>query len=64
MDVCKTGSEHIRSLRDGRAVYIDGDLVPDVTVHPAFRNAVASAASNPSIAAKYCPDELHADRTC
>ncbi len=28
-----------------RAVYIDGALVPDVTVHPAFRNAVASIAT-------------------
>src|SRR5262245_7705113 len=45
MDVCKTGSEHIRSLRDGRAVYIDGEHVPDVTVHQAFRNAIASAAA-------------------
>jgi hypothetical protein len=30
MDICKTGAEHIRSLQDGRAVYIDGELVPDV----------------------------------
>jgi 4-hydroxyphenylacetate 3-monooxygenase len=42
---CKTGQEHIQSLRDGRTVYIDGTLVDDVTTHPAFRNAVASAAS-------------------
>ena len=42
---CKTGAEHIESLRDGRTVYIDGALVDDVTTHPAFRNAVASAAS-------------------
>lgn len=41
---CKTGAEHIRSLRDGRTVYIDGKLVDDVTTHPAFRGAVASAA--------------------
>src|SRR5271157_1693160 len=41
---CKTGLEHIRSLRDGRTVYIDGKLVDDVTTHPAYRNAVASAA--------------------
>ena len=27
MDICKTGAEHIRSLQDGRAVYIDGELV-------------------------------------
>jgi 4-hydroxyphenylacetate 3-monooxygenase len=42
---CKTGADHIRSLRDGRTVYIDGELVDDVTEHPAFRNAVRSAAA-------------------
>ena len=41
---CKTGAEHLASLRDGRAVYIDGELVADVTAHPAFRNACRSAA--------------------
>jgi 4-hydroxyphenylacetate 3-monooxygenase len=45
MAVCKTGAEHIRSLQDGRKVYIDGELVDDVTTHHAFRNSVASAAS-------------------
>jgi 4-hydroxyphenylacetate 3-monooxygenase len=44
MTSCKTGAEHIKSLKDGRTVYIDGDLVPDVTEHPAFRNSVKSAA--------------------
>src|SRR5438067_1332872 len=44
MSVCKTGAEHIASLRDGRTVYIDGKLAGDVTEHPAFRNAVRSAA--------------------
>jgi 4-hydroxyphenylacetate 3-monooxygenase len=39
----KTGSDHRRSLKDGRAVYIDAQKVDDVTTHPAFRNAVASA---------------------
>ena len=39
-----TGAEYIESLRDGRAVFIDGERVPDVTVHPAFRNAVRSVA--------------------
>ena len=42
---CKTGAEHIESLKDGRTVYLDGKLVDDVTTHVAFRNAVASAAS-------------------
>lgn len=43
MSDCKTGAEHINSLKDGRQVYLDGCLVADVTEHPAFRNAVASA---------------------
>src|SRR3954447_21866964 len=43
MTACKTGAEHIASLKDGRTVYIDGKLVADVTEHPAFRNAVRSA---------------------
>jgi 4-hydroxyphenylacetate 3-monooxygenase len=42
---CKTGAEHTEQLRDGRAVYLDGQRVTDVTAHPAFRNTVASAAS-------------------
>ncbi len=41
---CKTGADHIQSLQDGRTVYIDGKLIDDVTTHPAYRNAVASAA--------------------
>ena len=44
MTDCKTGSEHIKSLKDGRTVYIVGQLVPDVTEHSAFRNSVKSAA--------------------
>ncbi|HSI01728.1 MAG TPA: 4-hydroxyphenylacetate 3-hydroxylase N-terminal domain-containing protein, partial [Reyranella sp.] len=36
----KSGAEHIASLRDGRAVYLDGQRVADVTVHPAYANAV------------------------
>jgi 4-hydroxyphenylacetate 3-monooxygenase len=45
MTTCKTGAEHIKSLKDGRTVYIDGKLVGDVTEHPAFRNSVRSAAA-------------------
>jgi 4-hydroxyphenylacetate 3-monooxygenase len=43
MTTCKTGAEHIKSLKDGRTVYIDGKLAGDVTEHPAFRNSVKSA---------------------
>ena len=45
MSDCKTGAEHLRSLQDGRSVYLDGELVKDVTEHKAFRNAVRSAAA-------------------
>ncbi len=38
----KTGSEHLASIRDGRAVFIDGKQVDDVTTHPAFRNSAAT----------------------
>ena len=44
MTLCKTAADHLRSLQDGRTVYIDGELAGDVTVHPAFRNSVHSAA--------------------
>src|SRR4051812_36805970 len=39
-----TGREYLESLRDGREVYIYGERVKDVTVHPAFRNAARSIA--------------------
>ena len=38
----KNGAQHLASLRDGRAVFLDGALVGDVTEHPAFRNSVRS----------------------
>src|SRR5437660_6342294 len=38
------GAEYLESLRDGRAIYIDGERVPDVTTHPAFRNSARSIA--------------------
>ncbi|MFN0263732.1 4-hydroxyphenylacetate 3-hydroxylase family protein [Tepidamorphus sp. 3E244] len=45
MSETRTGAEHIKSLQDGRTVYLDGKQIEDVTTHPAFRNAVHSAAS-------------------
>jgi 4-hydroxyphenylacetate 3-monooxygenase len=41
----KDGRKHIDSLRDGRQIFIDGKRVDDHTTHPAFRNAIRSAAS-------------------
>jgi len=40
----KTGADHLKSLRDGREVFLNGERVADVTTHPAFRNACRSAA--------------------
>ena len=55
-----TGSEYLKSLDDGREIYIYGKRVKNVTTHPAFRNAAAS------VAGLY--DALHApeshDRLC
>jgi 4-hydroxyphenylacetate 3-monooxygenase len=34
-----TGAEFLASIRDGREVWIYGQRVKDVTVHPAFRNS-------------------------
>jgi 4-hydroxyphenylacetate 3-monooxygenase len=39
----KDGTEHIASVRDGRAVFLDGKRVADVSTHPAYRHAVESA---------------------
>ena len=41
----KTGREHLKSLNDGRTVYIGNEKVRDVTKHPAFCNAAKTVAS-------------------
>ena len=41
----KNAADHINSLKDGRSVYLDGQLVDDVTVHRAFRHSVQTAAN-------------------
>src|ERR1700675_5051252 len=38
----KSGEQHIASLRDGREIFLDGELFDDFTTHPAYRGAVAS----------------------
>ncbi|TGV15128.1 4-hydroxyphenylacetate 3-hydroxylase [Mesorhizobium sp. M8A.F.Ca.ET.173.01.1.1] len=40
----RTGEEYLNSLRDGRAVFVDGERVRDVTTHPAFAEGARSAA--------------------
>ncbi len=41
----RTGKQYIAALKDGRKVYLGGELVSDVTEHPGFRNAVQSVAA-------------------
>ena len=48
----RTGDEYLRSLKDGRRVFVDGELVKDVTTHPAFRQAARSIATLYDIAAQ------------
>ncbi len=40
----RSPGKSIESLQDGREIHIYGERVKDVTTHPAFRNAAASAA--------------------
>ena len=47
----RTGDEYLRSLNDGRQVFVDGEKVADVTGHPAFREAARSVARLYDIAA-------------
>jgi aromatic ring hydroxylase len=47
----RTGADYLRSLKDGRRVFVDGEPVKDVTTHPAFRGAARSIANLYDIAA-------------
>lgn len=38
----KDGAKHITSLRDGRTIYLNGELVENPVDHPAFRNTIRS----------------------
>lgn len=40
----KDGEQHLRSLQDGRSVYVDGKRVSDVTADVAYKNASRSIA--------------------
>jgi 4-hydroxyphenylacetate 3-monooxygenase len=49
----RTGAAYIASIKqDGRQVFLTGEAVKDVTVHPAFRGAVQSVARLYDIAAE------------
>src|SRR5262245_41651139 len=48
----RTGADYLRSLNDGRTVFVDGEKVKDVTKHKAFREAARSVARLYDIAAE------------
>ena len=39
-----TGAEYLEGLCDGREIWLYGERVQDVTIHPAFRNAARMVA--------------------
>jgi 4-hydroxyphenylacetate 3-monooxygenase len=47
----RTGAEYLRSLKDRRQIFLDGERVKDVTTHPAFSGAARSIANLYDIAA-------------
>jgi 4-hydroxyphenylacetate 3-monooxygenase len=47
----RNGEDYLRALKDGRRVYVDGELVANVVAHPAFREAARSLAHLFDIAA-------------
>jgi 4-hydroxyphenylacetate 3-monooxygenase len=42
--IMRTGKEYLDALRDGRTVVVDGEVVDDVTTHPAFSGIAATVA--------------------
>ena len=54
----RTGAEYLKSLRDGRQVFVEGERVKDVTAHLAFREAARSVARLYDIAADPANREL------
>ena len=40
----RTGQQYLDSLKDGRAVYLEGEKVADVTTHPAFAGIARTVA--------------------
>ena len=40
----RTGDEYRESIRDGREVWMNGERITDVTIHPAFKPLVDARA--------------------
>jgi 4-hydroxyphenylacetate 3-monooxygenase len=41
----RSGLDYINGLRDGRQIYLDGEVISDVTTHPAFTGVIRSIAN-------------------
>ena len=54
----RPGEDYVRGLRDGRAVLLNGERVPDVTIHPAFAGGIRSIANLYDLAADPANREL------
>lgn len=42
--MARTGQDYLHSIRDGRVIYLDGQLIEESVDHPAFRNAARTIA--------------------
>ena len=51
----RPAADYVASLRDGRAVFLDGERVADVTTHPAFAEPIRRVAERYE-AARQAPD--------
>jgi aromatic ring hydroxylase len=40
----RTPEQYIKSLNDGRVIFLDGEQIPDITKHPAMKGAIARRA--------------------
>jgi 4-hydroxyphenylacetate 3-monooxygenase len=52
----RTGEQYLAALNDGRRVYIDGEVVEDVSAHPAFAGVTAAIAAMYDLAADPAAD--------
>ena len=42
----RTAEQYVKSLNDGRVIYLNGEKIPDITAHPAFKGSINAVALN------------------
>ena len=40
----RTAEQYVESLNDGRVIYLNGERIPDITKHPAFKGSINARA--------------------